>query len=108
MNGFDPAAAPIEIIVAPLAVVVDVVLVADVEGGIGEDEIDAVGRQRIQPCDAVLVPNFVTVRLIFSRPGHRSAPSEEVTRARFLCLAGLYCKRTPSASKRAVVVRELH
>ena len=49
----DPAARPVEVVVAGLLVVVDVVVVADVEGGVGEGQVDAAVRQRGQAFEAV-------------------------------------------------------
>jgi hypothetical protein len=57
MNGGDPIAAPLEIVVALLAVVVNVVVVADIEGGIGKHKVDRPFRQIVQTGNAVLMPH---------------------------------------------------
>ena len=55
---FDPLCAPIKIFSIFLAVVVLVVLVADVERGIGKDQIDRAGSDLLHQLDAVALMNL--------------------------------------------------
>ena len=57
MHGLNPVARPGQIMVVLLGVMINVVLVANIEGRIGEDQINRAGGQRVHLRDAITVMN---------------------------------------------------
>jgi hypothetical protein len=59
MHPGHPSVSPVEIFVAVALVVVDVVFVSDIEGRIGEDQIDAARGDLVEQLDAIALVDFV-------------------------------------------------
>ena len=59
MDAGHPAAGPVEIFLAVALVVVDVVLVSDIEGRIGKDQVDAARVDLVEQLDAIALVDFV-------------------------------------------------
>ena len=66
MDSLDPLARPIEVLLRSLSVLVDIVLVANVERRIGEDEIDAACVQLLHGLNAVELVNRVEIEQVRS------------------------------------------